>query len=801
MKSFIFILLLSCVFGACSSSDEADEALIANSLELSKESVKLSNIQGSYTVSVTATGEWSASVTSGGDWLSISRSTGNGSADLRLFFTDNTQGEKREGMIKVVQESGNTTIEKEIAVEQLGGDPDILLDYSKEKLSFRGGEFSVTVVANVDWEVSIDEECASWIRPVEEDALGRTRAFTSNERIFSISPNNGLERVGKIVFKTTGDYVLDRTVELTQEVSQAFLELTTKEFVLPYRYQMLSIPVDLGEFDGAEYTIETGESWITWDREASTSSQIVLQIEDNETDFPRNAKVTVKNVTLEETVDILQYGKANMTIGDDAATLLAFPGAEGFGRVTTGGRGGKVYHVTTLEDGEQEGTLRYAINQRDTRTIVFDVAGTIFLKSDLRIRYGNLTIAGQTAPEQGICIASYPVVLAADNIILRYLRFRVGNESGGEPDGLGGMENTNVIVDHCSISWSVDECLSVYGGENLTVQWCIASESLRTAGHGKGTHGYGGNWGGTNVSYHHNLLAHHGSRVPRLGPRPKTQENEYMDMRNNVFYNWGGNGCYGGEGMNVNIVNNYYKPGPATPNNYVRYRIAGIGVRTYDYCHEEDGTPNAWFPMMHKWGTFYVDGNVVEGNAEVTADNWTQGIYGQIDNSRCDDTFNDQVKAEMHLTTPLATGRVTTHSAQQAFDLVVDYAGCSKGRDLIDDRIAMETRNGTATYIGSVTPNAGDSPGLIDLPDDVKPAGAVSAWPELSGNGISSANLKDTDGDGIPDIWEDAYGLDKENSADASGFTLNSRYSNLEVYLHNLVQHIVHAQIQGGTVE
>ncbi|MCM0682645.1 pectate lyase [Bacteroides thetaiotaomicron] len=483
-------------------------------------------------------------------------------------------------------------------------------------------------------------------------------------------------------------------------------------------------------------------------------------------------------------------------------TLLAFPGAEGFGRITTGGRGGKVYHVTTLEDGDQEGTLRYAVNQRDTRTIVFDVAGTIFLKSDLKITRGNLTIAGQTSPGQGICIATYPVILASNNIILRYLRFRVGNEGGGEPDGLGGMENTNIIIDHCSVSWSVDECLSVYGGENLTIQWCIASESLRTAGHGKGKHGYGGNWGGTNVSYHHNLLAHHESRVPRLGPRPKTQENEYMDMRNNVFYNWAGNGCYGGEGMNVNIVNNYYKPGPATPKDkYISYRIAGIGVRTQDYCHNEDGTPNTWYPMMHKWGTFFVDGNVMEGNAEVTADNWTKGIYEQIDNSKCDNTFTDEVKVAMHLTTPLATGMITTHSAEQAFDLVVGYAGCSKQRDIIDIRIAEETRTGTATYIGSVTENAANAPGLIDIPNDVKPAGAASAWPELTNNNMAPEGLKDSDGDGIPDIWEDAYGLDKENPDDAAAYTLDTRYSNLEVYLHNLVQHLVYAQIQGGTIK
>lgn len=468
-------------------------------------------------------------------------------------------------------------------------------------------------------------------------------------------------------------------------------------------------------------------------------------------------------------------------------SLPAFPGAEGFGRYTSGGRGGTVFHVTTLVDGSEPGTLRYALLQKGPRTVVFDVAGTIFLQSKLRIFNGDLTIAGQTAPGQGICIARYPVTIDADNVIVRYLRFRVGNESGGEPDGLGSTDCRNIIIDHCSVSWSVDETCSVYGGENLTVQWCIISESLRTAGHVKGKHGYGAIVGGARSSFHHNLLAHHESRAPRLGPRPFTQEREYVDMRNNVIYNWAGNGCYGGEGMRVNIVNNYYKPGPATPKDSpVAYRIAALGIRTTAYCTNRSGYANAWKPMEHVWGRYYVDGNVVEGNKEVTQDNWTKGIYAQIDEAACDDTFTEKVKREIRLSVPLETDVITTHSAEEAYRLVLDNAGCSKLRDRIDQRIVEETRKGTATYVGSVTKEANLMPGLIDLPADVKPVGADSAWPELSDGGVSTALLRDSDGDGIPDCWELAVGLNPTDSTDGVATTLSHEgYTNLEVYLNS----------------
>lgn len=493
-----------------------------------------------------------------------------------------------------------------------------------------------------------------------------------------------------------------------------------------------------------------------------------------------------RNEVMEDWGKRLKYLKEETDGTQTGACLPSFPGAEGFGRYTSGGRGGKVYHVTTLEDGMQEGTFRYALSQKGARTVVFDVAGTIFLNGNLRITNGDLTIAGQTAPGQGICIARYPVTINADNVIVRYLRFRVGNEGGGEPDGLGSTDCRNVIIDHCSISWSVDECCSIYGGENLTVQWCISSESLRTAGHAKGRHGYGAIWGGARASFHHNLLAHHESRAPRLGPRPFTQRREYVDMRNNVIYNWAGNGCYGGEGMQVNIVNNYYKPGPATPENSpVRYRIAALGIRTTKYCHRADGTPNVWQPMEHVWGKFYVDGNVIEGNKEVTRDNWTKGIYEQIDNNSCDNTFTEQVRKDMRLSAPLETDVITTHTAKEAYRLVLKYAGCSKRRDIIDARIVSETRKGTATYIGSVTRGAEKAPGLIDLPADVKPKGAASPWPELSDGGVSPADLKDTDGDGMPDKWEVSHGLNPEDASDGVTTTLSKEgYTNLEVYLN-----------------
>lgn len=472
--------------------------------------------------------------------------------------------------------------------------------------------------------------------------------------------------------------------------------------------------------------------------------------------------------------------------------LPAFPGAEGFGRYTTGGRGGDVYHVTSLADDGSEGTLRWALNKAGRRTIVFDVSGTIYLTSALAISSGNVTIAGQTAPGDGICVADYPFTINASNVIIRFVRFRLGNRNvaNHEGDGLGGMDQENIIVDHCSVSWSIDECLSVYGMRNSTVQWCIVSQSLRNAGHAKGAHGYGGIWGGSGASYHHNLMVHHDSRTPRFGPRAGTQTDERVDMRNNVIYNWGGLGCYGGEGMNVNIVNNYYKPGPGTKqkSTLIQYRIASIGIRTTQYITDNP----AFAPMWHIWGKFYVNGNFMNGFPNVTADNWTNGIYAQISNSSVDNTFTQATKDTMKLSAPINYIYTTTHTAEQAYEKVLQYAGASLVRDWHDTLMIYDTRYGKATYTG-----AGNILGIINSQEENKPANAPanwSAWPLLT----TTTYPADTDRDGMPDAWEIANGLNPNNPADRN--TLNAEgYTMLEVYMNSLVAHITNDKNQGGT--
>lgn len=465
----------------------------------------------------------------------------------------------------------------------------------------------------------------------------------------------------------------------------------------------------------------------------------------------------------------------------------AFPGAEGFGRYTTGGRGGAVYAVTNLND-NGTGSLRWAIEQSGARTIVFRVSGNIELNSNLNIRNGNVTIAGQTAPGDGICIKNYQLQISADNVIIRFIRARLGDKYDVEADGLGGRYMKNLIIDHCSVSWSVDEALSVYSTQNSTVQWCIASESLTNSVHGKGEHGYGAIWGGNKASFHHNLLAHHSSRTPRLGPGIQTQTSEYTDMRNNVIYNWAGSGCYGAEAMNVNIVNNYYKPGPSTPSGSVRGRIIAIDKKI------NLPTTDGFYPINNKWGKFYIAGNVVDAststgsNATVcrnaTNDNWANGVYNQIHSKY---GITSAERTALKLNQPIDFGVIKTQTAAEAYQDVLKFAGCALVRDALDTRIINETKNGTSTYKGSIS----DRWGMIDTPSD------VGGYPILK----STTAPTDSDADGMPNTWETSNGLNPNNATDRNTYTLHTKYTNLEVYLNSIVAHIINDGSLVTTIE
>lgn len=421
---------------------------------------------------------------------------------------------------------------------------------------------------------------------------------------------------------------------------------------------------------------------------------------------------------------------------------IAFPGAEGAGKYTTGGRGGAVYEVINLND-SGDGSLRKAVQKNETRTIVFRVSGTIDLKSPLDIHYGNLTIAGQSAPGDGICVKGYPVTIKADNVMIRYMRFRLGDLNQVQTDAFSCRNRRNILIDHCSFSWATDEVASLYELHQSTVQWCLVTESLNHSVHEKGNHGYGGIWGGDTVSFHHNLFAHNLSRNPRFnGARYQVPWTDLVDFRNNVIYNWGDNSIYGGERGNHNVVANYFKPGPGTKKS-TRQRVLNI-TTSEDY----------------PYGTFYVADNYMDGNPVVTADNWKGGV----------DT--DAAVSEVKAAKPFYYEPIPEQTAREAYQAVLKWAGASLVRDAVDRRIISEVQNGTATYTGEYS----QRPGIIDSQED------VGGWPELS----TLTAPSDQDHDGMPDTWEEEHQLKADDQSDGSQYTLSKSYTNLEVYLNGL---------------
>ena len=483
----------------------------------------------------------------------------------------------------------------------------------------------------------------------------------------------------------------------------------------------------------------------------------------------------------------IEYEDFAIPAAEEDGVARAFPGAEGGGMYTTGGRGGKVIHVTNLND-KGTGSLRAAIETSGARTIVFDVAGTIELASDLKITKGDVTIAGQTAPGDGICIKNYATNINADNVIIRFVRFRLGDEGNwseadiknGKADGedcIWGRYHKDIILDHCSMSWSIDETASFYANANMTLQWSIIAESMKKCRlHSKGDHGYGGIWGGKDASFHHNLLAHHSNRTPRFDHTYLYEGNGQstatfrgnVDYRNCINYNGQGNGCYGGEGGNFNMVNNYYR------NTGKKYFIEADGG------YVTGGTQYAY-----DWAHLYLSGNY---NSDGSSDKYPDGVYWKKAYDAYSLSYDGHVLSSA---LPIhgkdgADAYVSTHTASGAYSAVCSYAGASLRRDAVDKRIVTGVKNGTGRIINDIA--------------DVK-AEYGSAWPALSATDAEKAAVADADGDGIPDAIETAWGLDKNNAQDGAAKSLdkNGRYTNLEMYLHYLVRNVVSAQNQNAT--
>jgi pectate lyase len=471
------------------------------------------------------------------------------------------------------------------------------------------------------------------------------------------------------------------------------------------------------------------------------------------------------------------------------AQTPAFPTAEGYGKWATGGRGGKVVEVTTLEDdvvGNLVGSFRWALKQHSGQpiTIVFRVSGTIDLKGvAIRSKRNNITIAGQTAPGDGICIKGANVNLGGSyNIIVRHIRFRVGSNADGTyiPGAPFNLENGgNFILDHCSFSWSAEEALGMYDDLNQTVQWCMFTEGLYAAGHPKGSRAYGPVVGGVNTSFHHNLIAHTVSRSPRFGCSDAIDNHQFIDFVNNVNYNWGkATACYGGENernkwgsSRINIQNNYYKPGPAY-----------------------DGTKKSWITCA-SWSTlvgtdslyftkYFLSGNIMEGSAN-TAINTNN--HNGLDISAYVEAVTAYKVLLRHLisNTPFVVNEpVAMESAQDAYNSVLSKAGAFP-RDTVDRRIIREVREGVATHNGSF--NNWRLTGIIDNPSQ------CGGYPILN----TYNTITDNDQDGMDDAWEIANGLNPTDREDGNKITL-SGYTALEVYLNGLIGENIELKFNTG---
>ena len=530
---------------------------------------------------------------------------------------------------------------------------------------------------------------------------------------------------------------------------------------------------------------------------------------------------------------------ASLISAASMAQAPAFPGAEGHGRYVTGGRGGKIVHVTNLND-SGTGSFREAVKS-GKRIIVFDVAGVIALKSDLKFA-DNITILGQTAPSPGITLRYYTVQPGSNNII-RFLRIRRGQEKdiNDGADASWQRNKTGIIYDHCSLSWSIDEVASFYDNNNFTMQWCTVAESLTNPGHSKGAHGYGGIWGGKLASFHHNFIAHVMNRGPRFngaryGWTGYTSNKEYstykwqnavqaenVDFRNCVMYNAQGT-CYGGPGGGqINIVNNYYKAGPShslkgTTLNGLKVDVSTgkergsqdrITLVTLSTQSNSDKNHPELYDMTSR---YYINGNTTETTkgSKTTNKDWKGVSYdkgvpslnGEYYSPDANNYYGDAVAhttisgkscVKIKMDEPAPTGQVTTHSAAEAYEKVLAYVGASLYRDEIDARYMEEAKTGTATYKGSIT----KSPGIIDKVAD------VNGYTEANFGTASRPADFDTDKDGIPDEWEKANGLNPNDASDALTYSLDKKryYTNIEVYANSLVENIMKAENQDALLD